>query len=607
MKKNLTFLFAVLLSMVSIKSFAHDIAVANSDGKTIYYIYTNNNTELAVSYRGSDSYNYSNEYSGDVAIPETVTYNGITYSVTSIVYEAFRNCPSLTSITIPNSVTSIGGGAFENCTGLTSVNIPNSVTSIGGDAFYHCSSLTSITIPNSVTSIGGRAFWGCLSLTSVTIPNSVTSIGYEAFEGTAWYNNQPDGLVYAGKVAYTYKGDMPENTKIILNDGTLGISESAFRNCSSLTSVTIPNSVTSIGNEAFFGCTSLTSITIPNSVTSIGSSAFRGCSSLTSINIPNSVTSIDGAMFSGCTSLTSVTIPNSVTSIGNRAFDGCSSLTSVNIPNSVTSIGICAFEDCSSLTSVGLSNNLAKIESNTFEDCIGLTSITIPQSVNSIENCAFKNCTSLTEITSLNPNPPAINAFGSYDPFDGVDHTIPLYVPKGRVLKYNAADGWRNFVVIREISDEDNDIYLTINDGAHGNVKLRIDKENPYMTMKLEAESGWHVHNVTLNGDNVTAEVASDGTYTTPAINSNSLLSVVYAQGSTSAPSLEVSNLYLHTAGNTLYINGTKGDEQVSVLTLDGKCVVSQQATSGLTEIVLDGHQTYIVKVGQETFKLLMK
>ena len=162
-------------------------------------------------------------------------------------------------------------------------------------------------------------------------------------------------------------------------------------------------------------------------------------------------------------------------------------------------------------------------------------------------------------------------------------------------------------MIIREISDEDNDIYLTINDGAHGNVKLKIDKENPYMTMKLEAESGWHVHSVTLNGDNVTAEVASDGTYTTPAINSNSLLSVVYAQGSTSAPSLEVSNLYLHTAGNTLYINGTKGDEQVSVLTLDGKCVVSQQATSGLTEIVLDGNQTYIVKVGQETFKLLMK
>ncbi len=115
MKKKLTFLFAVLLSMVSIKSFAHDIEVANSDGKTIYYIYTNNNTELAVSYRGSKSNSYSNEYSGDVAIPETVTYNGITYSVTSIGFGAFAFCRSLTSITIPNSVTSIGIAAFENC------------------------------------------------------------------------------------------------------------------------------------------------------------------------------------------------------------------------------------------------------------------------------------------------------------------------------------------------------------------------------------------------------------------------------------------------------------------------------------------------------------
>ena len=115
MKNNLTFLFAVLLSMVSIKSFAHDIAVANSDGKTIYYIYTNNNTELAVSYRGSNSSSYSNEYSGDVAIPESVTYNGITYSVTSIGESTFWDCSSLTSITIPNSVTSIGRYAFRGC------------------------------------------------------------------------------------------------------------------------------------------------------------------------------------------------------------------------------------------------------------------------------------------------------------------------------------------------------------------------------------------------------------------------------------------------------------------------------------------------------------
>ena len=204
-------------------------------------------------------------------------------NVTSLGVAAFDNCSGLTSVTIPNNVISIGHGAFNNCSGLTSVTIPNSVTSIGSWAFEDCSGLTSVTIPNSVTSIGDGAFSGCSGLTSVTIPNSVTSIGGSAFYGTAWYNNQPDGLIYAGKVAYGYKGKMPANTHITIKDGTLGIAGVAFFNCNGLTSVTIPNSVTSIGNQAFYRCTSLTSVTIPHSVTSIGRWAFEGCSSLTTI------------------------------------------------------------------------------------------------------------------------------------------------------------------------------------------------------------------------------------------------------------------------------------------------------------------------------------
>ena len=116
-----------------------------------------------------------------VNLSPTITYQGTTYSVTSIGYAAFGVCTSLTSITIPNSVTSIGYGAFRYCSSLTSVTIPNSVTSIGDAAFVDCKSLTSITIPNSVTNIGYGAFIGCTSLTSITIPNSVKSIGEEAF------------------------------------------------------------------------------------------------------------------------------------------------------------------------------------------------------------------------------------------------------------------------------------------------------------------------------------------------------------------------------------------------------------------------------------------
>ena len=272
-------------------------------------------------------------------------------------------------ITIPSqiagyTVTTIGYKAFVGCTSLTSITIPDSVKTIGDLAFRDCTSLTSITIGNSVTNIGWDAFWGCTNLTDITIPNSVTTIGKWAFYDTAWYNNQPDGLVYAGKVAYKYKGECP--SEIIIKDGTKGIACGAFENCAILTSITIPNSVKTIGDGAFEVCTSLTSITIPNSVTTIGDMAFHYCTSLTNITIPDSVATIGRSAFYNCTSLTSITIGNGVTTMGSGAFEYCESLTSITIGNGVTTIGDEAFYKCTSLTS-----------------------ITIPDSVTTIGNCAF--------------------------------------------------------------------------------------------------------------------------------------------------------------------------------------------------------------------------
>lgn len=159
--------------------------------------------------------------------------------------------------------------------------------------------------------------------------------------------------------------------------------------------------VTSIESSAFYNCSSLTSITISDSVTYIGESAFCDCSSLTSITIPDSVTSIESSVFSGCSSLTSVTIPDSVTSIGSSAFYNCGLLTSVTIGNGVTSIGYSAFEGCSALTSITIPDGVTSIGSSAFEGCSSLTSINIPDSVTSIGYWAFRGCSSLTNMTFI--------------------------------------------------------------------------------------------------------------------------------------------------------------------------------------------------------------
>ena len=182
------------------------------------------------------------------------------------------------------------------------------------------------------------------------------------------------------------------------------IGEYAFYGCTSLESITIPNSVTRIDEYAFMDCTSLESITIPDSVMSIGEYAFHGCTSLESIIIPDSVTSIGGGAFFGCTSLESITIPNSVTSIGERTFHECTSLESITIPNSVTSIGERIFEFCTNLESITISDSVTSLGLYTFWDCTNLKSITIPDSVTSIGERTFHECTSLESITILNPD-----------------------------------------------------------------------------------------------------------------------------------------------------------------------------------------------------------
>ncbi len=457
-------MFAVLASVGTLFAWDYE-RVQIGD---LYYNLDATNQTAEVTSQNSDSPNITT-----ADIPSSVTYNAITYSITSIGDRAFLNCSGLASVTIPNSVTSIGIFAFSGCTGLTSP-----VYNAHVFAYLPASYSGAYIIPDGIESIAGGAFSDCYyGLTSVTIPNSVTSIGKNAFSycsGLALIDVASDNPYYCSVDG------------ILFNKGKTTLIQ--YPAGSTRTTYEIPNSVVSIGDQAFFSCSSLTSVTIPNSVTSIGEIAIYDCRRLTSIvvdndnpnycsvdgtlfnknkttliqypigntrttyEIPNGVTSIKGNAFYECSNLLSIMIPNSITSIGDHAFSGCGSLTSVTIPNSVTSIGEEAFNSCVNLASVTIPNNVTTIGNDAFIACYRLTSVTIPNSVTSIGNYAFSYCSGLTSITCEATTPPAC---GEYV-FSEVNISIPLYVPAESIEAYKTADQWKDFTNIQAITKTTN-------------------------------------------------------------------------------------------------------------------------------------------------------
>ena len=418
MRKLYTLALILITTLLANIAMAYDFSAVCGTGQTLYYNITSNVEPYTVEVTSetSSSPYYTTRPVGELEIPETVEYNSITYSVTSIGELAFYNCYELTSLTIGNAVESIGRSAFSSCSSLTgALTIPESVTSIGESAFAECIGLTSVTLPNSVENIGNDVLFGCSGLT-------------EPVYNTHCLVYFPNG--YA--------------TEYTIPDGIPKIGGGAFRGCTSLTNITIPEYVTIIGIVAFESCEGLTSVTIPNSVTSIGDMAFSGCSGLTTVNF-NATNSTSGSnLFYECPSLSTLNIGENVTNIPNGAFSSCSGLTEVTIPNSVTSIGQYAFSSCSGINTVNFNATNCTSAEFPFTNCESVATLNIGENVTTIPTYTFVGAT-ISNINAYPYTPPGMGG----SPFgEEAYSTANVYTPCGAVNSYRSEFMWRQFANI---------------------------------------------------------------------------------------------------------------------------------------------------------------
>lgn len=310
----------------------------------------------------------------------SVTING---DVKTIGETAFSNCKSLSSIILNNGITTIEKSAFRNCREIVSVSLPNSITSIGDEVFHNCRKLTHVALSThkNFDNISKQAFMGCVELNSVIIPSSVTTLDESAFEG----------CFKLSKV--TFLGDIE----------TIG--DRAFRNCSSLETVSgLTGGDITIGNSAFLSCNLLSRINFTK-MTKIGESAFRLCKNITGTLSLSTVSEIGINAFMDCYSITSLSIGNNLTDISSGAFKNCISLERVTNGTAIRTIGNEAFCNCDNLKNISLLKYAKKIGSRAFTNCSELSTIEFGNNVSEIGVSAFSNCTKLERIKTTGKTP----------------------------------------------------------------------------------------------------------------------------------------------------------------------------------------------------------
>ena len=345
--------------------------------------------------------------SGDIVIPETVTIDGVEYTVVAIADNAFNGAAEVTSVEVPDTVTTLGGAAFANMDKLKTLKIGSGVTSWGSKLAVNNYELETVVIAEGATLIGDLAFRTCPKLANVTLPSTLKTIGATAFAYSAITE-----LVIPASVesigADCFK-DIDTLKKVTFLGANTKLGSTCFQMCDGLEEVILPANLTVIPQGAFRYCTALKTIEFPETLTEIGNYSFQGCTSLESVTISKNITKLVTNAFNGCTSLKDLTIEEGFCGeIGGYVFQGCTALESVVIPSSMATVGESMFNECSSLKNVTLSEGVKTLNISAFANCTSLETLTLPDSLERMRHGSIANCTSLKHLIITGENLPVI-------------------------------------------------------------------------------------------------------------------------------------------------------------------------------------------------------
>lgn len=383
---------ASLLSVAVLCGFAVNAQTFDLEGITYKVSGTTVIVQAASSTIGS--------YAGDLVIPETVDYNGKTYTVASAAAKAFKENAAITSVQLPNSITKFIKGQFSKCTGLKKVNIPTGVTTFPGNVFEYCSALDSIVIPANITTINGSQFNGCTGLKYIEFAEAETEITVDNASGLQYlvtsgsgdaevkYYSTLEEVVVNRPMASLQPAKNPWRGNTSIKKVTFGgkctsVYSNMFENCTSLTDITIPETVTAIAANAFAN-TGIASLDLHGGIATISSSAFQGCKNLTTVKLNEGTTFIDALAFNG-SPVASLSLPASLTTIGKQAFQNTALTGDIVLPAAVARINDQAFAGNTAITSIALPATLANLGEGVFKGCTGLAAITVDAA-----NAAYK-------------------------------------------------------------------------------------------------------------------------------------------------------------------------------------------------------------------------